>query len=131
MKAMQKFVHLCLVVAILLASSGFRVAISHCSDEKGRSIGLFAEPTCCCNKESKAPTKTCNDLLCVVQRGDATQTNFSSAIQQVAKFAKQPVTYLNFTQSIRPALLERTPPFTLPPPISGRFIGILHQTFII
>jgi len=131
MKALQKFVHLCLIVTILLATMGFRVTVSHCSGEKGTSISLFSDPSCCCGKAAKTTGKSCNDMSCVMQRGIATQTNFNSSTQQEAKLVKEPVSYPSFTQSIRPAILERTPHFTLPPPASGRFIGILHQTFII
>lgn len=131
MKAMQKFIHLSLVAAFLLASFGFRVSIAHCSEEEGSSISLFADPTCCCDKADKALSKSCQDMSCIMQRGVASQTNFNSATQQAAKFVKQPVTYPSFTVSIRPALLETIPHFSLPPPVSGRFLGILHQTFII
>ncbi|KAA5542027.1 hypothetical protein [Adhaeribacter rhizoryzae] len=131
MKAMQKFIHLSLVAAILLASMGFRVTIAHCSGEEGGSISLFADPSCCCGKAAKSPRKSCQDMTCVMQRGVASPINFNSATQQAAKFAKEPVTYPSFTASIRPAILETLPHFTLPPPMSGRSIGILHQTFII
>lgn len=131
MKALQKLVHLSLVVAILLATMGFRVTISHCSGEKGSSISLYADPSCCCGKAAKSPSKSCQDMSCVMQRGIAPQTNFNASTQQVAKLVKKPVSYPSFTENIRPAILERTPHFTLPPPVSGRSIGILHQTFII
>ncbi|MBA9079113.1 MULTISPECIES: hypothetical protein [Rufibacter] len=131
MKALQKFIHLSLIAAILLASFGFRVNISHCPGKEDSSISLFSSPTCCCGKAAKTPKKSCNDMSCVMQRGVATQTNFNSATQQVAKFVKEPVLSPNFTETIRPAILEAEPHFTLPPPVSGRFIGILHQTFII
>ncbi|PIQ22956.1 MAG: hypothetical protein COW65_00120 [Cytophagales bacterium CG18_big_fil_WC_8_21_14_2_50_42_9] len=131
MKAMQKFIHLSLVVAILLASMGFRVSISHCSEEEGNSFSLFADPSCCCSKAAKTASKSCQDMSCIMQRGIASQTNLNSSAQQVAKFVKEPVTYPSFTAIIRPAILETLPHFTLPPPVSGRFIGILHQSFII
>ncbi|WP_157593308.1 hypothetical protein [Rufibacter tibetensis] len=75
--------------------------------------------------------KSCNDLSCVMQRGSATQTNLNSPTQQVAKVAQEPVTYPDFSERIRPSLLEAVPHFTLPPPVPGRLIGILHQTFLI
>ena len=131
MKALQKFIHLSLIAAIILASFGFRVNISQCSGKEGSSISLFSSPTCCCGKAAKTPKKSCNDMSCVMQRGVATQTNFKSPSQQVAKFVNEPVSFPNFTEIIRPALLETEPHFTLPPPASGRFIGILNQTFII
>jgi hypothetical protein len=131
MKAVQKFIHLSLVVAILLASMGFRVSISHCAGEKSNSISLFADPSCCCGKAANSPKKSCQDMSCIMPRGVASQINFNSATQQAAKFVKEPVTYPSFTENIRPAILETLPHFTLPPPVSGRTIGILHQTFII
>lgn len=131
MKAMQKFIQLSLAIAILLASMGFRVTISHCSDEKGSSISLFSDPSCCCAKDAKTTRKSCSDMSCVMQRGVASQISLNSSTQQAAKFVKEPATYPSFTESIRPAILETLPHFTLPPPISGRSIGILHQTFII
>lgn len=131
MKTMQKIIHLCLVVAILLASAGFKVRFSHCSDEKGSSLSFFSDPTCCCHKAAKVPSKSCNDMSCIIQGGVATTNNFNSSTQQVAKFLKEPVKYPDFTESIRPALLKTIPHFTLPPPVTGRYIGILNQTFII
>ena len=131
MKAMQKIIHLSLVTAILLASMGFRVTISHCSGEEGNSISLFADPSCCCGKAANKSKKSCQDMSCIMQRGVGSHINSNSATQQAAKFAKVPVTYPSFTETIRPAILETLPHFTLPPPVSGRSIGILHQTFII
>ncbi|RNI24080.1 hypothetical protein [Rufibacter latericius] len=131
MKTLHKLVHLSLIVALSLASMGFRVAVSQCSGGKGTSIGFFAEPGCCCKKASKKPMKSCNDLSCVMQRGVASHTNLNAPAQQVAKVAKEPGTYPDFTEHIRPSILETIPHFTLPPPVPGRLIGILHQTFII
>jgi hypothetical protein len=131
MKAMQKFIHLCLVVAILLASTGFRVREAHCAGEKSISISFASDSNCCCAKDAKTTSKPCGNMSCIIQQGIAYSATFNSPTQQVAKFAKEPISYPDFTESIRPAILERTPHFTLPPPVSGRFIGILHQTFII
>lgn len=131
MKAMQKFIHLSLTVAILLAAMGFRVNVPHCSEEQSSLISLFSAPSCCCGKTEKASAKACNEMACVFQQSAATQNNFSSSTQQLAKFVKEPANYPIFTQTIRPVILARLPHFTLPPPISGRFLGILHQTFII
>lgn len=131
MKAMQKFIHLSLVVAILLASMGFRVNVPHCTDEKGGLVSLVAEPNCCCDKAAKAPIKSCQDMACVPQLSVVYQTGIESASQQAAKFVKVPATYPGFSEAIRPVLLAKIPYFTLPPPVSGRTIGILHQTFII
>ena len=131
MKALHRLVHLSLIVALSMASMGFRVAVTQCTEGKGSSIGFFSEPGCCCKKASKKPMKSCNDLSCVMQRGSAAQTNLNSPTQQVAKAAQEPVTYPDFAERIRPSLLEVVPHFTLPPPVSGRRIGILHQTFLI
>jgi hypothetical protein len=131
MKAMQKIIHLSLVVAILLASMGFRMNVPHCSDEKGGFVSLFADPGCCCDKAAKAPAKSCQEMACVLQQSVVYQTNFNSATQQAAKFLKEPAKYPVFAEAIRPVLLEKFPHFTLPPPVTGRTIGILHKTFIV
>ena len=131
MKVMQKFIHLCLVVAILLASTGFRVRVAHCAGEKSIAISFASDSDCCCAKDAKTTRNPCGDMPCIIQQGVTYSTNFNSTTQQIAKFAKEPVSFPDFSESIRPAILERTPHFTLPPPVSGRFIGILHQTFII
>jgi len=135
MKALHKFIHLSLMVAILLASSGFRVNLQNCTGVKGRTISFVTDPACCCDHASKSAQShhdnPCNDITCVVPGVIAVQTQFRSGTEQVSQALKEPVTYPDFSDNIRPALLETTPHFTLPPPISGRLIGILHQTFII
>ncbi|MDB5261226.1 MAG: hypothetical protein JWQ14_507 [Adhaeribacter sp.] len=131
MKAMEKFIHLSLVVALLLGSMGFSVREPHCEEERSQAINLFAAPGCCCDTPAAEASKPCPDLTCVMQRGLASQTTFTAATNPTAKFLKAPLTYPSFTESIRPAILETIPHFTLPPPASGRFIGILHQSFII
>jgi len=127
---MQKFIHLSLTVAILLAAMGFRVNESHCAKEKDVASGLFSKPACCCHKEAETSRKSCADLTCITQQGTY-QVIQNSSTQQAAKFLKVPTTYPGFSTSIRPAILEAIPHFTFPPPTSGRFIGILLQTFII
>lgn len=131
MKALQIFIHYSLTVAILLAAMGFRINVPHCSKEQGNLIRLFSALSCCCGETEKNTKKACNDMACVLQQSAATQNSFSSSTQQLTKFVKEPVHYPVFTQTIQPVLLATLPHFTLPPPISGRFIGILHQTFII
>jgi len=128
---MQKFIHLSLTVAILLAAMGFRVNEPHCAQEKDVASSLFAKPACCCHKETETSRKACADLACITQQGTTYQVIQNSSTHQAAKFLKVPATYPGFSTSIRPAILEAIPHFTLPPPTSGRFIGILHQTFII
>ncbi len=75
--------------------------------------------------------EACHDLSCVMQRGVATQATFTAATQQIAKVEKEPITFPDFAERMRPSILETEPHFTLPPPSSGRFIGILYQTFLI
>jgi len=128
---MQKIIHLSLTVAILLAAMGFRVNIPHCADEKEVTYSLFSKPACCCGEEADTNTAACRDMTCAPQQGTVYQVDSNTTIQQAAKFFKEPARYLSFTESIRPAILERVPHFILPPPVSGRFIGILYQTFII
>lgn len=70
-------------------------------------------------------------MSCVMQRAGASTTNLNSPVQQMAKLVKEPVSYPDFTEHIRPSILETIPHFTLPPPVPGRLIGILHQTFLI
>ena len=131
MKAMQKFIQLSLTVTILLAAMGFRVNIPHCSHEKDAAYSLFAKPDCCCGKDAESNSQACNDMACVTQQGTSYPVNQNTTSQQTAKFFKAPITYPGFAARIRPAILATIPHFTLPPPISGRFIRILHQTFII
>jgi hypothetical protein len=134
MKAFQKFLHLSLIAAILLATSGFRVNLDSCHGADGGLISFSASPACCCDKSAeaqKSPPGSCNDLSCIVQAGFSPYPTQQVTSEQAARCLKAPVAYVDFSQAIRPALLERTPHFTLPPPVSGRFIGILHQTFIV
>jgi hypothetical protein len=134
MKAIQKYLHVSLIVAFLLASSGFRVNLNSCHGANAGVMSAAASPACCCDqaaKKQKPDTSPCNDMTCIVQTGFAAYYTQNTSTEQIAKFLREPGTYADFSQTIRPALLEKTPHFTLPPPLSGRFIGILHQTFIV
>ena len=134
MKAFQKFLHLSLIAAILLATSGFRVNLDSCHGADAGVISFSASPACCCDKaaeEQKSTPSSCNDITCIVQAGFAAYPSQHTSTEQTARFIKEPKSYAGFSQAIRPALLEKTPHFTLPPPLTGRFIGILHQTFIV
>ncbi|WP_157600564.1 hypothetical protein [Rufibacter sp. DG15C] len=64
-------------------------------------------------------------------RGAMAQNNFNSPTQQIAQAANDPAGFPSFAAAIRPVILESIPHVTLPPPISGRDIGILYQTFLI
>ncbi|GAA4310203.1 hypothetical protein GCM10023183_27900 [Nibribacter koreensis] len=110
---------------------GFRVAGSQCAGGNSVEIGFFAEPSCCCKKGSKGPVKSCDDFSCVMPRGAMAQSNFNSPTQQISQAANDPAGFPSFAEVIRPVILESIPHVTLPPPISGRDIGILHQTFLI
>jgi hypothetical protein len=134
MKALQKFVHLSLIVAFLVASFGFRLNLEHCSMEKGKKTGFFSKSACCCDKSKashQSPDTGCQDMTCLPQPCFAAYPAEHTSTAQTTRFGKEPAAYASFSQSIRPALLEEMPHFTLPPPASGRFLGILHQTFLI
>jgi hypothetical protein len=134
MKAIQKFVHLSLIVAFLMASSGFRLNVVNCQMGKGEKISFFSKSACCCDKSAakhQSPENGCQEMTCLLQVGFTAYPSAHTSTQQTIRFLQEPAAYAGFAQSIRPALLEKTPHFTLPPPVSGRFLGILHQTLII
>ena len=134
MKALQKFVHLSLIVAFLMASFGFRVSQENCHKGKGEMISFSAKSACCCGESTtgqKSPESACQNMACILQVSFSASPSQNTSTEQTIKSLKEPVVYADFTQSIRPTLLEKMPHFTLPPPVSGRFLGILHQTFII
>ncbi|KAA5544858.1 hypothetical protein [Adhaeribacter rhizoryzae] len=134
MKAFQKFIQLSLILVITLTTMGFRVNTEECRGHATKTITFFGEPGCCCENESKTAQpkeNTCNELTCVVQASLQSQLNLNSATQSAAKALKAVPVYPTFTQVIRPVLQEKTPYFTLPPPRSGKTIGILYQTFLI
>jgi hypothetical protein len=132
MIAIRKFVHLSLLAAFLLASFGFRVNLESCPGDKTGKISFAANPACCCDKAGKnpkVPSPACSDMTCIVLPGFNAYPATQAAAEQAIKFLKTPASAPGFTQIIRPALLAKTPHFSLPPPLSGRFLGILHQTF--
>lgn len=134
MKAIHKFVQLSLIVAILLASTGFRVNLQHCATGKEGKKDLAKATSCCCakaHKKTKSQDYSCNNFYCLVQPGPVSLFKVPSSAEQRVKFSEEIPSYLSFTQHIRPAILATIPHFTLPPPVSGRFIGILLQIFII
>ena len=134
MKAFQKFVQFTLILVISLTSMGFRVNLEECHGHQKKQILFLGAPDCCCKKERKeaeAKEDTCRDLTCVVQANYQSQSEINSATRQSTKDFKTVISYRVYTQIIRPVLQEKIPHFTLPPPPSGREIGILHQTFII
>jgi hypothetical protein len=134
MKAFQKFVHLSLIVAFLMASVGFRMNLEKCHMGKGEMTSSSSTSACCCGdsaQDHQSPESACQDMTCLLQNGFFGYSTPTNSTEQTTRVLKEPVAYADFAQSIRPALLEKTPHFTLPPPVSGRFLGILHQTFII
>jgi hypothetical protein len=135
MKALQKFIQLSLILVITLTSMGFRVKIEECHGHRENRITFLGSPDCCCeksDKESKTPYKACSDLTCIVQANIHNENKINGATEQSSPKLKAGPLYQLYTQVIRPVLQEKIPHFTLPPPsYSGRFIGILHQTFII
>ncbi|WP_345161345.1 hypothetical protein [Nibribacter koreensis] len=130
---MQALVHYSLLVAILLASMGFKVAVTQCAGKGETSIGFFSEPGCCCKKAAKEPMKECGDMSCVMQRSVALQSTFGSSSRQVAKAVKvqEQIASTDYTYSIRLVVLQALPVVILPPPITGRDLSILHQTFLL
>ncbi|WP_186636293.1 hypothetical protein [Rufibacter sediminis] len=129
---MQKFIHFSLIVALLMGSMGFRVNTMRCAgDEKSGAVSLSMTPDCCCSKAAKKQKAPCSETACVIQLNVASQSTFTSSSQQEVASAAVPVQYPSFTQRIRPLLLETLPYVTLPPPPTGRDIGILHQTFLL
>ncbi|GEO04998.1 hypothetical protein AAE02nite_26620 [Adhaeribacter aerolatus] len=133
MKALHQFFQLSLIVVISLTTMGFRVNLEECHGHEAKYISFFGGPDCCCDKGDKSKPKenTCGDLTCVVQAQYQSQTNHNTSTDQADKAVKAKTAHLIYTQIIRPVLQEQIPHFTLPPPRSGRSIGILHQTFII
>jgi hypothetical protein len=134
MKIIRKILHLSLIVAFLLASSGFRVNLDSCHGAQAGLISFSASPACCCgdsDKEQKSAASSCNNMTCIVQTGFTAYSASHTTTEQAGKSLTAPLAHADFGQTIRPALLEKIPHFTLPPPLTGRFIGILHQTFLI
>lgn len=133
MKALRKFVHLSLTVAFLLASVGFRMNTELCQMEQG-GMSPASKSSCCCDPSGgghQAPDKACQDMTCLLQVAYSAYPASSTSTEQTDRLKQEPVAYTNFTACIRPTLLEEMPHFTLPPPVSGRLLGIFHQTFII
>ncbi|MFC6997052.1 hypothetical protein [Rufibacter roseus] len=134
MKALQKFIHITLVVALLLGTTGFRVSVKQCAGGKGAtSISFFGEPSCCCGKKAETTKKNCSDVTCVMLRGAATQVNFNAPTQQIAKHEPKQV-YATSSVSVFPkarTFSHKFPSVPMPPPMSGRHLGILYQTFLI
>lgn len=132
MKALQKTVHFCLIAAILLASFGFKLTVPQCAADKGSSVGFFSASSCCCIKVTKEPANSCESMDCVLQRGLATPTVFTgTSEQQVVQLKKENIQYPDFSAGLWTVVPENFPSFTFPPPVSGRFLGILHQTYLI
>lgn len=134
MKVIQKSIPFILVLAIFMASTGFRVTISDCSDGKQKTFRFFNSPDCCCNKsanKSKTAGEDCGGLACVVPSTIYNFPNSRDSYEQDLKLVKAANSYAVFTAVIYPALQESQPYFSLPPPKSGRFKGILNQTFLI
>lgn len=134
MKVIQKFILFSLTAAILMAASGFRMIQQHCPGDQKSLMNFIGNAPCCCDKPGQnqpAPDSACQDMTCIVQAGFTAYSSPQSSTKQTSKCLQAPAAEALFTQTIRPALLERIPHVTLPPPASGRFRGILHQTFII
>ncbi|PSR53418.1 hypothetical protein AHMF7605_07685 [Adhaeribacter arboris] len=135
MRAIQKIIHYTLILAITLASAGFRIAVSNCSsNEMEKAITTSTHSNCCCKKpapKSKTTSEDCGLGTCVVPTSVYCSLNSRQAYEQVAKLLRPINTYAVYAEVIYPALQEAQPYFTLPPPSSGRLRGILHQVFLI
>ncbi len=134
MQALKQIVQHFLIVAILLATVGFKVDRHYCPITKERTTHFFAQPDCCCGNTSVSDSskKTCCDNQFGYYRTDF--QNLENYNKQTAKAlkhlpAKQNAVY--FQVNIKPLALAKEPYYTLPPPQSGRVIGILNQVFIV
>ena len=134
MKAIQRLVQYFLIVAILLATVGFRVNSHYCPITKERSIHFFSQPDCCCGVPSNSDgyNKPCCKNLSYYYKADL--QSLDKDTKQVAKAFKhlagnQDAVY--FQVHIRPVAIAKEPFYTLPPPRSGRTIGILYQIFLL
>ncbi|WP_026462562.1 hypothetical protein [Adhaeribacter aquaticus] len=134
MKAFQKFVQLSFILVVLMTMMGFRVSMEKCSRNKHTTIRLIRGAACCCKKTDKnhAPQKkSCGDMVCFTQSQTPYAQGQTKPTAQVDKIVSAKTSQILFEQVIRPELLDKTPHFNLPPPPSGRYLGILHQQFII
>ncbi len=134
MKVMQRLVQYCLIVAILLATVGFKVNSHYCPITKEKTTHFFLQPNCCCVETTNGEgyKKSCCENISSYYRADL--QSIEKDTKQEAKIfkhlpGKQDAVY--FQVHIRPVTLAKEPFYTLPPPSSGRTIGILNQTFII
>jgi len=128
MQAIQKFIQLTFILVVTLTLMGMRVKLDDCHGEQEINISLSGSKACCC--EETAPATACHDITCIAPAFASTFNYKGGAEQQVIALKSMPATTA-FSRVIRPVLLAKIPHFTLPPPASGRFLGILHQTFII
>ncbi len=134
MKAIQKILQYTLILAITLASSGFRVMVSDCSIEFEKTVANSEHSGCCCSKPVQKSTNSNEDCglgTCVLPSSVFCNLNSSQKYEHVAKLLQPTPTYEVYNEVIFPGLQEAEPYFSLPPPHSGRFRGILHQVFII
>ncbi|QMU28216.1 hypothetical protein [Adhaeribacter radiodurans] len=132
MKAIQKIMHFLIILAVSLASSGFRVPVSDCFNEKTTTNS--AHSGCCCSKpeqNSKTSDESCGIGSCVLPASVYWSFNSRQNYEQVAKLLQPAPSYRAYTEVISLTLQAAQPYFSLPPPHSGRFKGILHQIFII
>lgn len=133
MKAIQRLVQYCLIVAVLLATVGFKVNGHYCPITKQRTTYFFSQPECCCGVafNSNEIKKPCCSNLFSYHKADF--QSIEKGTKQTAIFkclAVKPATQY-FQIFIRPLSLAKEPFYTLPTPRSGRTITILHQIFIV
>jgi hypothetical protein len=117
-----------------MTSMGFQVNIEECRGHKEKQISFFGKPVCCCDtnpKEPESKNNSCRDITCFVQGNNQILDNINPAKEQSSETVKAAPVNREYARIIRPVLQEKIPHFTLPPPLSGRFIGILHQKLII
>lgn len=134
MKEIQRLVQNCLIVAVLLATVGFKVDSHYCPITKQKTFHFFSQPDCCCigTTTTNGYNKSCCENLSAYYKADL-QSLEKSSKQEFKIFmnlaGNQATVY--YQVYIRPVLRAKEPLYSLPPPKSGRTIGILHQTFII
>ncbi|MDQ4139818.1 MAG: hypothetical protein M3142_04770, partial [Bacteroidota bacterium] len=118
MKAIQKIIQYTLILAITLASAGFRVVVSDCSSETEKTAAKSNHSDCCCSKPEQKSTTSNQDCglgTCVLPSSVYCSLNSRQSYEQVAKLLQPAPFYRVYTEVIYPALQEAQPNFSLPP----------------
>ena len=113
---------------------GFRLNIEECHGQSESNITYFGAPDCCCDKngsKSDSNDNPCSAITCILQGTIQSENRINTVTTEFSENLKAVTISRAFVQVIRPALQEKTPYYILPPPHSGRFLGILHRKLII